>query len=98
MGRTGGIVASGRIACLMALMVPPLVSPAYAVTQNGSFQVSAFVIASCALRATPALAVPGAARVIACQQAPMMSPILAPPPRVILHRDESQSDVLIMEF
>lgn len=99
MGRVGSIAAYGRILCLTALALAAPLPPAHAVTRQSSFQVSAFVMASCALPVfltrTDMTAMPMR---IACGQAPAMSAILAPPPRTTLHTDESGDTLLVMEF
>lgn len=93
------IAACGRILCPVALALPVIILPARAVTQQSSFQVSAFVLASCALPAWTATPQDKAQpQFIACGHAPAMSPILASPPRAILYRDQTGDGVLTMEF
>ena len=72
------------------------VMPAQAVTRQGSFQVRAFVVASCGISGFGA-SLDGNLAGFACQTTPSFSPILPPPPRTILQRDEGES-VLTVEF
>jgi len=70
--------------------------PAQAVTRQGSFQVRAFVVASCGISgfgASPDDALAG----FACQTTPSFSPILPPPPRTLLQEDGGES-ILTVEF
>lgn len=98
--RRSAVCRSGvsRARCLLvaAVALGLAALPAQAATRQGSFQVRAFVVASCGISGFGA-SLDGPLAGFACQPTPSFSPILPPPPRTVLQRDEGES-VLTVEF
>lgn len=81
---------------LAAFALGLAVLPAQAVTRQGSFQVRAFVVASCGLPVLPVSQYDMPAS-MACLTTPSFSPILPPPPRTLLQSDAGEN-ILTFEF
>jgi len=90
-GRCAGRILLAALTALLCIL------PAQAATQQDSFQVRAFVVASCALPAFSHL--PQGFTGFSCLHAPSLSAILPQPPRMILDRDGAAGGPLLtVEF